>query len=65
MSDMARLTVRLSDVELLSLKRDADAAGKPVSVLVRERLGLSASEIDEWREEIERRVSALEELAGR
>lgn len=64
LSDMAKLTVRLSEGELQALKRDAQASGKSTSALVRERLGLSASGSDERLDDFERRLSRLEEMAG-
>lgn len=61
---MPRLTIRLSDADDARLKGESEAAGVPVSQLVRERLGLASSSRDEWQEGVERRLSRLEELAG-
>lgn len=60
---MARIDFRLSQVEKDQLQADAVREGRSVSDVIRFRL-FGAAEGDERFEDLERRVSRLEEMAG-
>ena len=65
---MPMLTVRLSDSELAFVKRAAEVEGVSMSALAKRRLGLVVDEAagvaDERLDNMERRLSRLEEFAN-
>lgn len=61
---MPTVTIRLGAPEKQQLVRDAHARGLTVSDAVREALGLHASGIEGRVEDLERRLSELERMAG-
>jgi uncharacterized protein (DUF1778 family) len=60
----ARIDFRLSDGEKLALQQMADAEGKSLSQLIKERVLGASSSLDERLEAVESRLSRLEEMAG-
>jgi len=61
---MASITVRLQDHEREALVRQAQAEGKSLSALVRDRVLGEPQVPSERAEALERRLARLEEMAG-
>ena len=61
---MPTISVRLDERDARRVRELAEAQGLSVSDLVRRSLGLMASQSDERLDDLDRRVSRLEEMAG-
>lgn len=61
---MPTVTIRLGDAEKQQLVRDAHARGLSVSEAVREALGFQSAGLEGRVEDLERRLSELERMAG-
>lgn len=61
---MPTVTVRLGAAEKQQLVRESHARGVTVSESVRDALGLRASGLEGRVEDLERRLSELERMAG-
>ncbi len=61
---MPTFTFRLSDAELEALAKNAKAQGCSMAAVVRDRLGFGADDPSERLDDLDRRVSRLEGMAG-